>query len=96
MVTKLKSAKAKVAELKASLDADVARDCCLEGELVRLKAAQAEEVRDATRRVAADQPIWLNALLREVTFLKHANKDSQAGVRRLTENHARDQEKILR
>lgn len=43
MVAKLKDVEAKAAKPKMSLDASADRVCCLEGGLVRLKAAQAKE-----------------------------------------------------
>lgn len=46
--------------LKTALDTSLARVCCSEGELVRLKAAQDEEGRDSTRCAPADQCVLLD------------------------------------
>lgn len=53
---------ANAVKLEKSLDVSPDRLRGLEGELTRLKAAQTGEVRDATRRTAADQSVLLDAL----------------------------------
>lgn len=93
MVAELNNVKAKVAELKTSTDTSATHVRCLGWEHVRLKAAQAEKVQNVARRVVADQSVRLDAFQREVTVLRQVNKDSEAQVRRLTENQSRYLEK---
>lgn len=73
LVAALNNVKAKVAEHKTSFDASTARVRCLKGKLPRLKAAQAEEVRDATSRVTADKSVRWDALQSEVIVFMQAN-----------------------
>lgn len=96
MAAELNKAKAKAAELETSLDSSAHRVRCLGGGLTHRKAAQANEVQDAACRAAAEKFVQMDALQRGMTVLKHANRDSQAEVCRLTEAHAPDGKKTLR
>lgn len=60
MIAELNNDKAMAADLKTSLDSRTACVRCLKVELARLKAAESEEARDASRRVAAYQSVLLD------------------------------------
>lgn len=61
-----------------------------------LKGAHAEEVRDTTRFVTADQSARSDPLQGDVTVSKQATKNSQAVVRPFTNSHPCDRGKPLR
>lgn len=95
LVTELDAVRAEAAKLKTFLFSSTVRVSCLEGVITRLKAANTEEVRNATFRIAAGRFIPVDCLERKVAILKQVSKETQADIRRLTDTHTRDWKKTL-
>lgn len=77
------------------MDSDTLGIHCPEEHMATFKAAQAEQIEDATQRVAANQFVQLDALQQEVAAVMHANKQCQAKIRWAEDANADDRKKTL-